>query len=154
MPFVLRNSDGQAIAYSEQQQPEYQWEDETPDLDLPVDLETLKERKIAELNQLCSQCITSGFESNALGTTHRYSAGPEQHDNLSVALALGISIPFTCTDIASGVKMQRIHSSEQLRQMGLDGAAHKVQKMQRYETLRLQILSASTHEEVQAVAWT
>lgn len=120
------------------------------DIPLPV----LKERKIQELHTACQEQITGGFVSAALGDTHVYSSKLEDQINLMGAAisAPAQGIGYVCTN-ADQIKMARIHSPDQIKQVYADGVAHKSTAILQFHLLREQVESAKSAADIVAITW-
>jgi hypothetical protein len=125
--------------------------------DRPPDLAAIRAAKISELSDACQATIMGGFHSTALGANHRYSSEEEDQANLVGAVNLvGImnqSIPYTCTNLATGEKRSLIHTPAQIRAVFLHGAAHKQFQIARFHAMRVAIEQSNNPTEVQAMTW-
>lgn len=112
--------------------------------------------KIEEINKACETAILQGFESDALGSPHRYSSTLEDQLNLTGAIQRGSAIPFPCWNV-EGSKAFRNHSIEQLQQVGDDFTDFKMQLLQRAHQLKSELynlLAAGDLDGIEAIAWT
>lgn len=98
-------------------------------------------RQVAAINLACTLAITDGFESAALGESHRYSSDLEDQLNLNGMLLQGGEMLYPCYD-AQGVKVFLAHTGDQLRQVAEDFAQYKLQLMQRANELKQQLDAA------------
>lgn len=117
-------------------------------------------RKVEQLKAACQASILAGFTSDALGDLHLYPAKPLDQANLvaSVTAALlsdgieGWETPFWCQDEA-GAWAFVLHTSSQIKQVGLAGKASILAALSKNELLASQALAATTSEELDAVEW-
>lgn len=124
----------------------------------PSEAELLEKRhkeKVGEINQACEAAITSGFWSPALGAPHQYSSQLDDQLNLTGAILRGLDMPYACRD-EQGAKAFRLHTAEQLRQVGDDFTLYKLQLLQRANELKQQLdqaLAAGDAQAMQAITW-
>lgn len=128
-----------------------------PALPIPeVPLERYQARQTKLINEACHAEIVAGFESSALGAPHQYPFKEEDQSNLlatfMLAKELGISKPFKCWDLA-GVADYRMHTVEQLSQVGQDADAHKMAALVKANTKKIEIAATTTAAEVEAITW-
>jgi hypothetical protein len=97
--------------------------------------------RIATLSADCEAAITGGFMSEALGTPHAYQSDRDDQLNLVGAVSANADIPFKCLDGNTGIWAYRPHTAAQLKQVLADGAAVKLQHLQRFGLLRDQVQS-------------
>jgi hypothetical protein len=103
---------------------------------------------------------TSGFTSDALGSTYSYPSGLADQANLTAVITASLisgqpadtSYLFWCKD-ASGTEGFVGHTASQIQKVGLDGMAAVMAAKQKQQTLAQQIAAATTVAEVQAVVW-
>lgn len=127
---------------------------------ITLNLDKIKQAKIAELAAACRAQIEAGFDSAALGTMHHYPAGQQDQANLTASvtaslvpnLPTGWTTAFWCAD-SSGVWSYAEHTASQIQQAGLDGKAAITAALQKNAQLRAQVESATTLTEVAAVVW-
>ena len=116
----------------------------------------LKTRQAGIINVACRTEIVSGFDSDALGTTHTYPSKEEDQTNLMatfvLAKELNASKPFKCWD-AAGVADYRVHTVAELHQVGQDAELHKMTALVKANTLKAQIEVATTKTDVEAIVW-
>ncbi|MDG9784323.1 hypothetical protein [Metapseudomonas otitidis] len=126
-----------------------------PSLPLRDQLEQLYAVQIESINGRCEIAITGGFRSAALGTPHQYSSQLDDQLNLTGAILRGLDMPYACRD-EQGVRDFRLHTAEQLRQVGDDFTLYKLQLLQRANELKQQLdlaLAAGDIEALQAITW-
>lgn len=122
----------------------------------------LKREKTISLSEDCKQIIISGFTSSALGSSMLYDS--EEVDQLNLigtvsttaptpAAASGYDSLYACRDVGTGIKEYRLHTHYQLRQVMSDGAIFKMQQLQKFHLLRIQVESATTEEEINGIKW-
>ena len=145
---------------------EIQWGDTAP---IPEEvLNPLKkvvhaqEERVAHVSNVCEAAITSGFESNALGSVRIYDS--EQVDQLNLIGAVastapgldaptGTSIFYASRDPNTGIKSYDLHSYYQIRKVLEDGANVKLMHLHRFAMLRAQIYAATTLAEIHEINW-
>ncbi len=118
-------------------------------------MELLQQDKSAELNRAAEKAITGGFNSDALGSTHQYSSQLDDQLNLTGAILRGLDMPYACRD-EQGVKAFRLHTAEQLRQVGDDFTLYKLQLLQHANELKQQLdlaLAAGDAEAMALIRW-
>jgi len=119
-------------------------------------LAELKTSKTNDINSACSKAITSGFTSSALGTQHTYQSEQTDQLNLIGVVTAGQDDYFKCgiTDANGNITWNyELHTIAQLQQVLVDGKAHKQGLLQKANTLKAQVASAITVEDVEAIAW-
>lgn len=125
-----------------------------------LQLQEHKGSKVAALSAACRSAITSGFESNALGEAHLYPSRETDQLNLAggVADSLlsgggdGWSTPFWCANQAGDWAM-RMHTAEQIQQLGREAKARIVSLMQRNALLAEKVQQANSKAEVDQFEW-
>ncbi len=121
-----------------------------------------QEERVAHVSNDCELSIISGFESAALGTIRIYDS--EQVDQLNLIGAAastaptpenpaGTAIYYASRDPATGIKTYDLHTFSQIRKVLEDGAAVKLQKLQKFAQLRNQIYSALTLADIHSIDW-
>lgn len=116
-----------------------------------------KTARIGVIAQASTAAQTTGFSSDALGSTHTYPSGLQDQANLT-SVVLGSVIPggpdtllFWCTDgTSSGFAA---HTKTQIQKVGQDALAAIMTVKQKQSTLEGQINAATTVAAVQAIAW-
>nr|WP_177323723.1 hypothetical protein [Pseudomonas sp. P818] len=124
------------------------------DIALPT-IEKQHSSATTAINNACDAAITAGFQSAALGAPHQYSSQLDDQLNLTGAILRGLDMPYACRD-EQGVKAFRLHTAEQLRQVGDDFTLYKLQLLQRANELKQQLdlaLAAGDAEAMQAITW-
>ena len=119
-------------------------------------LAELKTSKTNEINSACSKAITSGFTSSALGTPHTYQSEQTDQLNLIGVVTAGTDDYFKCgvTDANGNITWNyELHTIVQLQQVLADGKAHKQALLQKANTLKVQVASATTVAKVKAIVW-
>jgi len=127
-----------------------QWVD-----DIPAAVERLYQERVLEIDATCSQQITGGFWSAALGERHSYSTLLDDQVNLSGAAALGVDLTYPCVD-QSGIKAYRSHTAAQLRQVADDFTRMKLQLLQQAYSLKERLQQARDAKDLaglDAVMW-
>lgn len=115
-----------------------------------------KSSKLIELEQACENQIISGFASSALGTEHWYKSELTDQMNLIGAASIGADFPYK-----SGVKNANgiitydwmIHTAAQIKQVMSDGAAYKLQLLQKLTMLKANAEAAIDQSALDAVVW-
>lgn len=120
----------------------------------PVDeLAQARASKLAELERTARTKIVAGFESDALGSPHRYDSEETDQLNLIGAVQLGITLQYRCTEVATGIKAHREHTASEIAQVLNDGAVIKMTLLQTLAAKRALVEAATTIEDVQAITW-
>lgn len=117
--------------------------------DRPLDL--LKEDRLILLKEECYNSIKSGFESNALGSTHTYQSDRDDQLNLIGAIASGEDTLFKCFD--GSAWSYKNHTPQQLKAVINDGKQVKLLHLQKYGTLKDKIVSALSKTELESIVW-
>jgi hypothetical protein len=118
-----------------------------PDAISPVDA------KISELNAACNAAILAGFTSDALGIDNTYDFDYDAQINLGGmlnAITAGI-VTDSIVWKASGIP--QAHTIDQFKTVFAHGLTHKNTNIGKYWTLKGQVLSAETTEEINAIHW-
>ncbi len=116
---------------------------------------TTHARQTAAINRTCEAAITAGFASTALGSPHFYTSQLDDQLNLTGAVLRGLDMPYACRD-EQGMKEFRLHTAEQLRQVGDDFTLYKLQLLQRANELKKQLdaaLEAGDLAALEAISW-
>lgn len=116
--------------------------------------------KIDEISRSCRAHILSGFESDALETTHHYPNNETDQTNLQASIldsllpgkATDWSTPFWCMD-ESGVWGFKPHTAAQIQMVGRAAKAHVVNCLTKNSILSAQIESATSLSEIDALNW-
>ncbi|NWD47839.1 DUF4376 domain-containing protein [Pseudomonas gingeri] len=122
------------------------------------DSQTLEARyaaKIEEIDAACVNAITGGFQSSALGKRFEYSSQFDDQLNLTGAILRGVDMPYACRD-ELGAKDFRLHTAEQLKQVGDDLTVFKLQLLQYANDLKQQVdraLAAGDIDALKSVTW-
>lgn len=98
-------------------------------------LESLHAQKSELINRSCESAITAGFWSDALGEPHQYGSQLGDQLNLTGTIQAGLDSLYPCRDEA-GVKDFRSHTFAQIRQVGDDFTAFKLQILQKANQLK------------------
>ena len=116
----------------------------------------------AVIDNACSDGITGGLLSSALGYPRVYDAQMVDQLNMIAAIAAtlpnlqhptGGSIPYACRDPVTGHKDYIVHSFQQLRQVLIDGAAVKLQNLIKCTTKKAYINAMTSVSQVKAITW-
>jgi len=119
-------------------------------------LDDFKTLKTIDINSACSEAITSGFTSDALGGAHIYQSEQPDQLNLIGLVAAGTDDYFKCgiTDANGNITWNyELHTIVQLQQVLADGKVHKQGLLQKANTLKAQVAVATTVKDVEAVVW-
>ena len=125
-----------------------------------VDLVAARSTKVQEITSACRASILAGFDSAALGETHHYPAKETDQINLSgsildsllTGLPADWKTPFWCSD-ASGIWEFRLHTAEQIQQVGRDGKTAILVAIGKNEQLQARINLASSIKELNQIIW-
>ncbi|WP_419692250.1 hypothetical protein ACN262_08610 [Burkholderia gladioli] len=131
-----------------------------PAANVDVQLATARAVQTAELTTACSNAITAGFSSAALGAAHTYPASITDQQNLTASVLASIypglaadwATPFWCAD-ASGTWAYVEHTAAQIQQVGQDGKAAILAALTKKQQLTEQVAAATTLAAIQAVVW-
>ena len=125
-------------------------------LDSSSSIEEIREAKINQLKQLCSESVYAGFYSESLG----HSFGFNDHDqaNISQQLILFLMDSIAIANIeyvewktlADGVVSL---TKNQFMQLVSDAKEHKMSNQKRFWELEHEVLSASSIEEIKSINW-
>lgn len=123
-------------------------------------LDDFRADKSVAISIACRSQILSGFESSALGATHHYPAKTTDQQNLTASvmasllptITTGWTTPFWCAD-TNGVWAFRLHTAEQIQQVGQDAKAAILAAMGKNEVLQAQIVAATSIESLDAIEW-
>lgn len=118
-----------------------------PDAISPVD------SKIAELNKACNAAILAGFTSDTLGSPHTYDFGYDDQTNIGGIFSAIIGGIVTTPQYWKASGVPTLHTTDQLKTLFADGLAHKNSNIGKYWTLKGQVISAETTEEIDAIHW-
>lgn len=117
----------------------------------PASLDNVKRRKTEELKRAYQKALASGFDSNALGTLHRYDSDIASQVKLTSAVASQESVMYECRD-ANGDSVTA-HTAAQMLQVLKDGKrqaeAYRVRLFNRLAAVK----NATTTAEAEAVSW-
>ncbi len=111
--------------------------------------------RTSSINRACEASITAGFTSDALGAPYFYTSQLDDQLNLTGAILRGLDMPYACRDV-QGAKEFRLHTAEQLRQVGDDFTLYKLQLLQHANTLKQQLdaaLDAGDLAALEAISW-
>lgn len=124
-------------------------------------LERAKKEKIAEMSKACERAILAGFKSNAvaLGMVYPFKEKDQANLNGSVVSSLlpnnavGWTTPFWCAD-ATGKWDFRMHTAQQIQQVGKDGKNHLLACMNANAVLAAEAMAATIPAELESITWT
>ncbi|UOG54760.1 hypothetical protein [Leptospira noguchii] len=105
-----------------------------------IDIDQKRDSLIRLVNSICESKITAGFVSSALGAPHFYNSDRDDQLNLVGLVSLNTSVLHKCTD-EDGIKEERKHTFDQIKQVLGDGVARKTFLLQRCASLKAIIQS-------------
>lgn len=117
-----------------------------------ADLDRVKAAKITELDTLCENEILAGFQSAATGHFFRFNAYDQMNFTQQMLVLISDSTIAEVTwktEDAGVVTLTRDEFLAVIR----EAEAHKRGLMERYWTLKAQVLAAETVDEVNAIQW-
>ncbi len=114
-------------------------------------LEALKQTAIGAINKVCEETIVSGFSSTALGSAHEYQSTRDDQINLAETVSSPIDRPVKC-HIQGGEWQFINHSQAQRQQVLEDGINTKQLCLYHCFELKQQVESATTEQELIAIA--
>lgn len=114
-------------------------------------LKELKATKTNEVNKSVKAFIIAGFDSSALGPSHKYQSDETDQLNLIGVVSGGIGQKFKCSADGGKTWEWKFHSAEQLKEVLKDGADTKTQLLENATVLKNSIATAVTIEEVMAI---
>lgn len=119
------------------------------------DLQPLYVTKLAAINEACEATITGGFWSAALGVRYQYSSQLDDQLNLTGVILAGLDSLYACRD-EQGIKEFRPHTVAQLRRVGDDFTAFKLQLLQKSNGLKQRLDQALADNDLavlESVTW-
>jgi len=117
-------------------------------------LKLAKQNKILELNNLCSQTISSTFNSSALGISHIYKYDKEAQTNfINVEQALKYYPEDMIIDWRTVDNGVLTHNKQQFITLFLDSLNHKLYNINRYRELEKIVNNVETIEIVNSIVW-
>ncbi|NBF05301.1 hypothetical protein GV819_23715 [Pseudomonas sp. Fl5BN2] len=126
-----------------------------PPMPLDDQLKRLYNSQFEAINRSCELAITGGFWSSALGAPYLYNSQLDDQLNLTGVILAGLDTLYACRDEA-GVKDFRDHTLAQIRQVGDDFTAFKLQLLRKANQLKQQLdkaLAAGDLAAIEAVTW-
>ncbi|MFC3939159.1 hypothetical protein CCU68_22030 [Pseudomonas gingeri NCPPB 3146 = LMG 5327] len=108
-----------------------------------------------QINQQCEAAVTGGFWSTALGRSYEYSSQMDDQLNLTGVILAGLDSLYACRD-EQGLKEFRPHTAQEIRQVGDDFTAFKLQLLQKANRLKQlldQALVAGDRAALESVTW-
>jgi hypothetical protein len=120
----------------------------------PTTLSEEKANKTYELSKACESEILSGFYSTARGASEWYTNSRDDQTNLMGQITLATLVPTFMPQWKSSTEsICSDFTLEQITKVATDGGLFKTERIKVYDTLKAQVLSATTVEEVNAVVW-
>lgn len=127
-------------------------------------IDDIKKEKTNEINKKCSDEITAGFKSNALGSEYIYQSEQIDQLNLIGVVTAGQDDYFKCgvQSIELDENNQetivvnwdyKMHTIAQLQNVLKDGKAIAQTLLQKANALKVQVANATTIDEVNAIQW-
>ncbi|NKB37843.1 MAG: hypothetical protein GKR93_11855 [Gammaproteobacteria bacterium] len=119
-------------------------------------LENIKADRISALNESFVTALNGGFDSDALGTTHKYDSEQHNRDWIQASVVSGnIDELITCDDKLANAdsKHPRVHTVSQSQQAMKDGMTALLAHKTKFRTLRDSVNAATTKAEVEAIVW-
>ncbi|MEE9357455.1 DUF4376 domain-containing protein [Candidatus Vondammii sp. HM_W22] len=131
-------------------------------LPVTVRLFDAKAEKLRALKEACSNAIRAGIYSDALGSSHHYDTDKEiDQINLVGAGLAGVDILYTCTEVSSGIKAQRLHTAAHINQVFKEAAAEKVrllgvlyERAAQLEAVEITTTIEVAQAEIETITWT
>jgi len=125
-----------------------------------VSLEQLRADKAKAISAACRVHIERGFECAALGEVYLYPANPQDQANLVASVTDSLlaggdpdwRTPFWCANPTGEQWEFRLHTVDQIQQVGREGKAAILAAMQKNEVLQRQI-AVATAEELETITW-
>jgi len=116
-----------------------------------VVLDYHKEIKVFVLNETCEDAIIDGFTS---ANGHKYRVNRDDQMNMLGQKDYLLSDTSIATVMWKTEDVGYIeHTREEWLSIYLEAFAHKQAQLYKYNTLKLQVLSATTHEDITAIQW-
>jgi hypothetical protein len=122
-------------------------------------IENLKSKKIQELNKSCNSEILSGFKSSAKDDIEKqYDFDYEAQTNMlgmqnkvlhSIILQTTVEIKWYAKDETTCV----LWTNEEFMQLCEDAENFKQGRIDKYKLLKLQVLEATTKEQIESIVW-
>ena len=130
-------------------------------LDEAEELTAVKQQQTLRLAMACQNQIYAGFTSAALGAVHQYPAQDKDQQNLTASvldstvpgLPTDWTTPFWCADVVGDWDF-RLHTAEQIQQVGREGKLRILACMAHNKELATQVLNATDKAAALAVVWT
>jgi hypothetical protein len=124
------------------------------------DLQQAQSIKAQLMNSACQAQIFSGYDSDALGTTHHYPANDRDQSNMIASVTDSLNpenattwtTSFWCEDV-NGVWEFRPHTAQQIRKAGSDGKLAITAALENNALRQYQISQATTQEELDLILW-
>ncbi|HHY27424.1 MAG TPA: hypothetical protein GX523_11915 [Desulfitobacterium dehalogenans] len=121
----------------------------------PRSLEEHEANKLFEISRECEDEILSGFYSNARGTMEWYTNSRDDQNNLIGQATLATLNPSFVPQWKSATEsICTDFTMEQIIKLSTDGAVFKTERIKAFDTLKAQVLFATTVEEVEKIVWT
>lgn len=118
-----------------------------------ADIELVRNKKISELSMACENEIVSGFDSKALGASHKYQSDRDDQSNLIGVAVAGNGGLFKCSEDGGVTWEYKDHTHEQIMQVIQDGKEMKLSALAKFGRLKALAKSAATVQELKAISW-
>ncbi|MCX7998441.1 MAG: hypothetical protein N3A69_05740 [Leptospiraceae bacterium] len=107
-----------------------------------LSLETIRQRKIAEVNRKAKELIEGGFVCNALGENYVYDTSLEDQFNIKSLLDLGLKeAEIRCRKEGSSQKEFVLHTKAQIAKIVQDFAKYKMEILRKAHEMKVEISS-------------
>lgn len=118
--------------------------------DIPAVIELRYTAQVTTINQACTQQITGGFWSGALGARYFYESELQDQLNLTGMILRGTDGFLSCTD-ETGAKAFLEHTAAQLRQAGDEFTELKLQMLRKANDLKAALAAARVAADLDAL---
>lgn len=121
-------------------------------------IEVVAQKKLKQIKHNCDVEIVGGFHSDALGESYFYSSDAESQANIQgnvLYATIAGDTKHVCYS-SDGTRLILPHTTEQITQVGRDFSLHLWEKLEKYHTLRTQIetaLSLNQLETLLSISW-
>lgn len=125
------------------------------DVTVQYPITVLQQMKIDEMNTACNNEILGGFTSSASGTAYTYDFDYEAQMNFNGMLTTITTGMYTGTIAWKARELEDpiTLTVDQFKQLCMDGLNHKMQLIEKYRTLKAQILAATDYSAIENIAW-
>lgn len=113
--------------------------------------------KKAEINSACNIAVISGFTSSTLGEAYFYYSTLEEQSTLNSLLNLKVHSPFKAQKVLEdgslAPRIKHFHTAKQMLDILGAGALHIDTQIDKKDRLKIDILNATTVEEIESIVW-